>query len=83
MVVYALEFRFAKWACDRPTKDADFNRKKNAGKYFDITLRFWQKKNIFSDEAHFDLGGYINNQNSRIWGTENPNEYIEKPTHPK
>ena len=41
------------------------------------------KKIIFSDEAHFDLGGYVNKQNCRIWGTENPHTYIEKPTHPK
>ena len=41
------------------------------------------KKIIFSDEAHFDLGGYVNKQNSRIWGTENPHAYIEKSTHPK
>ena len=41
------------------------------------------KKIIFSDEAHFDLGGYVNKQNCRIWGTENPHAYIEKPTHPK
>ena len=33
--------------------------------------RFWQKKKmIFSDEAHFDLGGYVNKQNWCIWGTE-------------
>ena len=25
-----------------------------------------------SDEAHFDLGGYVNKQNCRFWGTENP-----------
>ena len=31
-----------------------------------------KKKIIFSDEAHFDLGGYVNRQNCRIWGTENP-----------
>ena len=36
--------------------------------------RFWQKKIIFSDEAHFDLGGYVNKQNCLIWGTENPHE---------
>ena len=42
-----------------------------------------KKKIIFSDEAHFDLGGYVNKQNCRIWGTENPHAYIEKPTHPK
>ena len=35
-------------------------------------------KIIFSDEAHFDLGGYISKQNCRIWGTENPYAYIEK-----
>ena len=45
--------------------------------------RFWQKKIIFSDKAHFDSGGYVNKQNCRIWDTENPHSYIEKPTHPK
>ena len=40
-------------------------------------------KIIFSDEAHFDLGGYVNKQNCRIWGTENPHAYIEKPMHLK
>ena len=34
------------------------------------------KKIIFSDEAHFDLGGYVNKKNCRIWGTENPHAYI-------
>ena len=42
-------FRFAKWVCDRLTEDADFGKKK-------------KKKIIFSDEAHFELGGYINKQ---------------------
>ena len=37
------------------------------------------KKIIFSDEAHFDLGGYVNKQNCCIWGTENPHAYIKKP----
>ena len=66
MVVYMLELRFVKRACDRLTEDAVFG-----------------KKFIFSDEAHFDLGGYVNKQNCRIWGTENSHAYIEKPTHPK
>ena len=41
------------------------------------------KNIIFSDEVHFDLGGYVNKQNCRIWGTENPHTYFEKPTQPK
>ena len=44
---------------------------------------FGKKKIIFSDEAHFDLDGYVNKQNCRIWDTKNPHAYIEKPTHPK
>ena len=46
-------------------------------------LRFRQKKIIFSDEAYFDLGGYVNKQNCRIWATENQHAYIENPTHPQ
>ena len=44
--------------------------------------RFW-KKIIFSEETHFDIGGYVNKQNCRIWGTQNPHAYIENPTLPK
>ena len=43
----------------------------------------FDKKIIFSDEAHFNLGGYVKKQNCRVWGTENPHAYIEKPTNPK
>ena len=45
--------------------------------------RFWQKKIIFSDEAYFEFGGCVNKQNCRIWGTEKPHAYIEKPMHPQ
>ena len=58
-----------KLACDRLTEDSDFFKKK--------------KKIFFSDEAHFDLGGYVNKHNCRIWSTKYPHEYIEKPTHSK
>ena len=51
-----------KWACDRLTEDSDFA----------------ENKIIFSDEAYFDFGGYVNKQSCRIWGTENPHAYIEK-----
>ena len=40
-------------------------------------------KIIFSDDAPFDFGGYVNKQNCLNWGTENPHVYIEKPAHPK
>ena len=43
LCMYTLEQRFANWACDRLTEDADFS-----------------KTIIFSDEAHFDLGGNVN-----------------------
>ena len=67
MVVYKLGQHW-KWVCDRITEGADFGKK---------------KKIIFSDEAYFDIGGYVNNQNCCIWGTENPQTYIEKPSHRK
>ena len=35
----------------------------------------------FSDEAWFHLSGYVNSQNSRIWGSENPNAIHEEPLH--
>ena len=38
------------------------------------------KKSISSEEAHFDPGGYVNEQNCHIWSTENQHAYIEKPT---
>lgn len=37
----------------------------------------------FSDECHFQLEGYVNKQNYRFWGTENPHVQIIKPLHPK
>ena len=35
------------------------------------------KEIIFSDEAHFDLSVYVNKQNCRIWGTENPHATLK------
>lgn len=50
-------------------------RKEENGDFFN--------KIIFSDEAHFHLGGYVNKQNCRIWGEENPRMILEKPMHPQ
>lgn len=41
------------------------------------------RKIILSDEAHFHLDGYVNKQNCRIWGSENPRTIVEKSLHPK
>jgi transposase len=37
----------------------------------------------FTDEAHFHLDGYVNKQNWRIWGSENPYFSIQKSLHPR
>ena len=39
---------------------------------------FW-----WSDEAYFQLTGYVNSKNAIHWGTEKPNEVISKPLHSK
>ncbi|CAB3238242.1 unnamed protein product [Arctia plantaginis] len=39
-------------------------------------------KIIMSDEAHFHLNWYVNKQNYRFWGTENPRVMHEEPLHP-
>ena len=43
----------------------------------------FHRKLIMSDEAHFHLGRYVNKQNCRIWGSENPKIIIEKPLYPQ
>lgn len=37
---------------------------------------------IFTDEAHFWMGGYVNSQNYRHWGTSNPHYTVSKELHP-
>lgn len=40
-------------------------------------------KIIFSDEAHFHVGGFVNKHNCRIWGLENPREIVQTEMHPQ
>ena len=35
------------------------------------------RKIIFSDEAHFWLNGFVNNQNMRYWSATNPNVFLD------
>ncbi|GFS81941.1 hypothetical protein TNCV_2497281 [Trichonephila clavipes] len=43
----------------------------------------FQKRILFSDEAHFWLNGYVNKQKCRIWSEANPQVYVETPLHPE
>lgn len=36
---------------------------------------------LFSDEAHFHIGGYVNKQNMRYWNPSNPRERHQKSLH--
>ena len=40
-------------------------------------------KIILSDEAHFHLDGFVNHQNRRFRGSENPHVTFEKYIHPQ
>ncbi|GFW84995.1 DUF4817 domain-containing protein [Trichonephila clavipes] len=43
----------------------------------------FNKRILFSDEAHFCLNSYVNKQNCRIWREANPQVYVETPLHPE
>ncbi|GFU86275.1 transposable element Tc3 transposase [Trichonephila clavipes] len=43
----------------------------------------FHKRILFSDEAHFWLNVYVNNQNCRIWSEANSQVYVETPLHPE
>ena len=40
-------------------------------------------KMFFTDEAHVTLRGYVNKENCRIWGSENPQVIEERPLYPE
>ena len=43
----------------------------------------FSSKIILNDEAHFHLDGFVNHQNCRVWGSENPRVISEKQMHPQ
>ncbi|GFW40521.1 uncharacterized protein TNCV_2834291 [Trichonephila clavipes] len=43
----------------------------------------FNKRILFSDEAHFWLNGYDNKEKCRIWSEANPQVYVETPLHPE
>jgi len=42
-----------------------------------------EKLIIYTDQVHFWLNGYVNKQNYRFWGTENPTISRAKLLHPQ
>lgn len=67
------------------TEHAMFVRKSFADRMYTSieNEEFNPHKIIFSDEAHFYLNGYVNKQNYRYWGSENPHMTLSKPLHPE
>ncbi|GFT21122.1 hypothetical protein TNCV_2582051 [Trichonephila clavipes] len=43
----------------------------------------FHKRNLFSDEAHFWLNGYVHKENCCIRSEANPQVYVETPLHPE
>ena len=66
-------------------KPADHGRRR---RFADWVLKRYAVDNnfakpiVFSDEAHFHLSGFVNKQNCRIWGNENPQIMQEREIHP-
>lgn len=52
-----------------------FNRHLNNNEILDLTF--------FTDEAWFHLSGYVNSQNYRTWGAQNPHIFVETVLHPQ
>ena len=70
-------------SCQHELKDADHDRRLQYCFFFKENLNGNDvlDKTFFSDEAWFHLSGYVSSQNSRIWSSENPHEFVEKPLH--
>ena len=69
--------------CQHELKDTDFEKRLQFCHWFKEHLNEDEMldKTFFSDEAWFHLSGYVSSQNSRVWSSENPHEFVEKPLH--
>ena len=64
-------------------KPQDHSMRRNFANWILEQNNDFSQKIIFSDEAHFEIGGYVNKQNCRIWGEENPHVIQERSLHPQ
>lgn len=67
-------------------KPADHQKRRQFCEWIEERLAVdenFAKNIIFSDEAHFHLSGFVNKQNCRIWGNENPRVTHEHQMHPE
>ena len=64
-------------------KDADFKKRLQYCLWFKRNLNEddMLEKTFFLDEMWFYLSGYISSQSSRVWSSENPHKFVEKPLH--
>ena len=78
-----LKFYPYRISCFQELKECDYAKRLNYCNWFNHTNSTdgILGKTWFTDEAWFYLSGAIHSQNSRIWSTENPLEYHEKPLH--
>ena len=51
------------------------------GKLAEVPL--FDRKIVFSDEAHFWLNGYVNKENCRSWSEDQPEELQKLSMHPE
>lgn len=66
--------------------DRDAERRLNFGNEMLEQIRLKNvniEKTYFTDEAHFHLNGYVNKQNWRHWGTQNPHLAVAQVAHPQ
>lgn len=72
--------------CQQPLKEIDITRRRD---FANLMIRRIESnridpKNIwFTDESHFWLDGYVNRQNYRHWGSEQPHIAVVRPLHPQ
>ena len=69
--------------CQHKLKDTDYDKR--------LRYRLWFKENLIeadvlnrtflSGEISFHFSEYVSSQNSRVWASENPHEFVEKPLH--